>query len=195
MWISLWNPCARIVRISHFHAQDSGWPIRRVACPTPASWRSFGRSVRVPLKTGATPRRPTRVLRPPADSGGETVGARGTQVPRRQIEQPEPGARDSQGFLKPCPPGAARRWDRQGDAPDGMGRLCTEAGASGPTGLRSPRTEMAGAAGRTREGASAPEAGSLREASSRRPEKRGSPRSAKRVGRRRTADSGERPAL
>jgi len=110
MWISLWNPCACFVQISAFHAQDSARPIRRFACRRPRAPRSFSRSVRVPREADATPRRPSRVLRPPADSGGETVSARGTQVPRRLIEQPEPGARDSQGSFKPCPPGAARRW-------------------------------------------------------------------------------------
>lgn len=91
MWISLWNPCARIVRISLFHAQDSGGPIPRVACPTPASWRSFRRSVRVPLKSGETPRRPSRVLRPPADSGGETIDdVVGASPPRGRSQRPNP---------------------------------------------------------------------------------------------------------
>ncbi len=99
-----------------------------------------------------------------------------------------------QGCIKPGPPGAERRWDRSGEAPDGTGRLCTEAGASGPIGLRSQ--------GRRRDG---PEDGPARDRP--RPRRdRGQglfaeagaaeqPRNAKRAGRRRTAGSGERPAL
>jgi hypothetical protein len=84
----------------------------------------------------------------------------------------------------------------------GLGMRRTEQAASAPRPALPGRSVSApqgrrwnGSAGRTREGASAPKAGSLRDASSRRQEERGPPGSAKRAGRSRTAGSGERPAL
>lgn len=168
MWISLWNPCARIVRIAVFHAQDSGRAIPRLACRTALRWRSFTRSVRVPRQAGETPRRPSRVLRPPADSGGETICAGGTKVRRARVEQPEPGARRFCG-LTSARMFQARPFGRR----EASGSVWGCAGRNRPPLHRGRRFRVDRSPlpkdgderprGRTREGASAPRAGTLRQ--------------------------------
>lgn len=126
MWISLWNPCAHFVWISLFHAQDFRWAIRRSACRTPRTPQSFSRSVRVPRDADGTPRRPSRVLRPPADSGGETVSeAMGASPPQRGSHRPHPAReirKDVSSQALRAPRGVGT----------GLGRRRTEQAASAP---------------------------------------------------------------
>jgi len=158
MWISLWNPCAPYVRISLFHAQDFRWAIRRSACRTPRAPRSFSRSVRVPRDAAVTPRRPSRVLRPPADSGGETISdAMGASPPQRGSHRPHPAReirKDVSSQALRAPRGVGT----------GLGRRRTEQAASAPRpalpgrSVSAPRTETGRPRGWTREGPSAPTA-------------------------------------
>lgn len=144
MGISLWRGCARNVRIASFHAQVFGRAIRAAPCPRGRRWRCFSRSVGVPPRDRRCAAKAlSRACERWPSGGGETIGERGAQVPRWRIGKPAPGA-SGRKTVQALPSGRREAMGRQRDATDGTSRLCTEAGASKPQGLRSPRTQAGG---------------------------------------------------
>lgn len=82
-------------------------------------------------------------LRAPAQRRGrDDRRARGVS-PAWRIGEPAPGA-SGRETVQVLPTGRREAMGRQGDAPDGTSRLCTEAGVSKPQGLRSPRAQAGG---------------------------------------------------
>jgi hypothetical protein len=120
MWISLWNPCARFVRIRAFHAQDSAGAIRRLACRKPAPPRCFSRSARVPRMASRRRQDPHGFcVRQPAAGKGST------QPRARAWRRGDPAGRDDGPLPSPGGGPKAAGWRRA--LPEVAGRMAAGA--------------------------------------------------------------------